>query len=1222
MTKQLHDIIKERILVLDGAMGTMIQRHKLTEDDFRGDRFVGFHKDIQGNNDILSITQPKIIKDIHKLYLEAGSDILETNTFSGTSIAQADYDMQDVIYELNFESAKLAKEAAEEYTAMTPDKPRFVAGAIGPTNRTLSISPDVNNPGYRAVTFDEMADAYLEQARGLWDGGADLFLIETVFDTLNAKAALYALDKLFEEKSDKRPVIVSGTITDASGRTLSGQTTEAFWISIKHMDLFAVGLNCALGAEEMRPYVETLAKVSDTYVSAYPNAGLPNELGEYDQSPEEMQAYIKDFAGNSFVNIVGGCCGSTPEHIKFMADAVKGIAPRQPKESSKLSMYSGLEPLIVRENFNFINIGERTNVTGSRKFARLIKEKNYEEALSVANHQVEGGAQILDVNMDEGLLDSEEEMVTFLNMMMAEPDIAKLPIMIDSSKFSVIEAGLKCVQGKCIVNSISMKEGVDTFIEQAKVVKRFGAAAVVMAFDEEGQADTTERKVEICKRAYDILVNKVGFDPADIIFDPNIFAIATGIEEHNNYGVYFIEATKQIKEACPGAKISGGVSNISFSYRGNNVIREAMHSAFLYHAIAAGMDMGIVNAGLIEVYENVPKDLLTLVEDVIFNRNPDATDALTTYAQTVTSGGKKLVKDLEWRKLPVNERLARSLVKGITEFIVEDTEEARQQFDKALHVIEGPLMDGMNIVGDLFGSGKMFLPQVVKSARVMKKSVAYLTPFIEEEKSDGASVKGKILMATVKGDVHDIGKNIVGVVLACNNYEIIDLGVMVPAKKILDEAIAHNVDIIGLSGLITPSLDEMVYVASEMERRGIKKPLLIGGATTSKTHTALRIEPAFSGVTVHVLDASKSVAVVSNLTTDNEDVKSNFILDVKNDLERVRVSRAKRDDSKKYISITDARQKPVKIDWPNYTPHIPKTLGNQTFAKQSLKELASYIDWTPFFSSWQLAGKYPAILSDEVVGEEATKLLKDAQAMLSQIVSENWLTANGITGLYPANSEGDDIIVYTDESRTTERGRIYNLRQQRKKASNLPQFCLSDFIAPVDSGVKDYIGGFAVTAGKNIEARVKAFEDNQDDYNAIMLKALADRLAEAFAEYMHHKVRTDLWGYSAEELSNEELIKENYKGIRPAPGYPACPNHTQKEFLFDLLEVEKQTGISLTESLAMYPAASVSGWYIAHPEAKYFGLGKITDDQVVDYAERKGIDVDVARKWLGSVMLS
>jgi len=1222
MTKQLHDIIKERILVLDGAMGTMIQRHKLTEDDFRGDRFVGFHKDIQGNNDILSITQPKIIKDIHKLYLEAGSDILETNTFSGTSIAQADYDMQDVIYELNFESAKLAKEAAEEYTAMTPDKPRFVAGAIGPTNRTLSISPDVNNPGYRAVTFDEMADAYLEQARGLWDGGADLFLIETVFDTLNAKAALYALDKLFEEKSDKRPVIVSGTITDASGRTLSGQTTEAFWISIKHMDLFAVGLNCALGAEEMRPYVETLAKVSDTYVSAYPNAGLPNELGEYDQSPEEMQAYIKDFAGNSFVNIVGGCCGSTPEHIKFMADAVKGIAPRQPKESSKLSMYSGLEPLIVRENFNFINIGERTNVTGSRKFARLIKEKNYEEALSVANHQVEGGAQILDVNMDEGLLDSEEEMVTFLNMMMAEPDIAKLPIMIDSSKFTVIEAGLKCVQGKCIVNSISMKEGVDTFIEQAKVVKRFGAAAVVMAFDEEGQADTTERKVEICKRAYDILVNKVGFDPADIIFDPNIFAIATGIEEHNNYGVYFIEATKQIKEACPGAKISGGVSNISFSYRGNNVIREAMHSAFLYHAIAAGMDMGIVNAGLIEVYENVPKDLLTLVEDVIFNRNPDATDALTTYAQTVTSGGKKLVKDLEWRKLPVNERLARSLVKGITEFIVEDTEEARQQFDKALHVIEGPLMDGMNIVGDLFGSGKMFLPQVVKSARVMKKSVAYLTPFIEEEKSDGASVKGKILMATVKGDVHDIGKNIVGVVLACNNYEIIDLGVMVPAKKILDEAIAHNVDIIGLSGLITPSLDEMVYVASEMERRGIKKPLLIGGATTSKTHTALRIEPAFSGVTVHVLDASKSVAVVSNLTTDNEDVKSNFILDVKNDLERVRVSRAKRDDSKKYISITDARQKPVKIDWPNYTPHIPKTLGNQTFAKQSLKELASYIDWTPFFSSWQLAGKYPAILSDEVVGEEATKLLKDAQAMLSQIVSENWLTANGITGLYPANSEGDDIIVYTDESRTTERGRIYNLRQQRKKASNLPQFCLSDFIAPVDSGVKDYIGGFAVTAGKNIEARVKAFEDNQDDYNAIMLKALADRLAEAFAEYMHHKVRTDLWGYSAEELSNEELIKENYKGIRPAPGYPACPNHTQKEFLFDLLEVEKQTGISLTESLAMYPAASVSGWYIAHPEAKYFGLGKITDDQVVDYAERKGIDVDVARKWLGSVMLS
>ena len=1220
MTEILERIIKERILVLDGAMGTMIQRHKLSEKDFRGERFAGFHKDIKGNNDLLSITQPEIIREIHKEYLKAGADIIETNTFSGTSIAQADYDLQEAVYDINYESAKVAKEATAEFTEKTPDKPRFVAGAIGPTNRTLSLSPDVNNPGYRAVTFDEMTAAYLEQVRALWDGGVDLFLIETVFDTLNCKSALFALDLLFEEKQAKRPIIVSGTITDASGRTLSGQTTEAFWISIKHMDLFAVGLNCALGAEEMRPYVETLAKVSDTYVSCYPNAGLPNELGEYDQTPEEMQQHIKDFAGNGFVNIVGGCCGSTPDHIQAMAEAVKDLTPRLPKESTKLSMYSGLEPLIVRENFNFINIGERTNVTGSRKFARLIKEKNYEEALSVANHQVEGGAQILDVNMDEGLLDSEEEMTTFLNLMMAEPDIAKLPIMIDSSKFSVIEAGLKCVHGKCIVNSISMKEGVDQFIEQAKIVRRYGAAAVVMAFDEQGQADTIERKVDICKRAYDILIDQVGFLPEDIIFDPNIFAIATGIEEHNEYGINFIEATRQIKALCPGAKISGGVSNISFSYRGNNVIREAMHSAFLFHAIEAGMDMGIVNAGLIEVYENIPKELLTLVEDVLFNRTENATDALTSYAETVTSGGKKIVKDVAWRKLPVNERLAHSLVKGITEYIDEDTEEARQQFDKALHVIEGPLMDGMNIVGDLFGSGKMFLPQVVKSARVMKKSVAFLTPFIEEEKAVGSTVKGKILMATVKGDVHDIGKNIVGVVLSCNNYDIIDLGVMVPAKKILDEAIAHNVDIIGLSGLITPSLDEMVYVASEMERRNIDIPLLIGGATTSKTHTALKIEPAFSGVTVHVLDASKSVAVVSNLTTDNEDVKSNFILDVKNDLERVRVSRIKRDDSKKYLSIADARQKKVDVDWAAYTAHQPTFIGAKALPSYSLAELAEYIDWTPFFSSWQLAGKYPAILTDEVVGVEATKLLADAQAMLAQLISENWLTANGIIGLYPANSDGDDIIVYTDETRTVERGRIYNLRQQRKKAATLPQYCLSDFVAPVGSGVADYVGGFAVTAGKNIEERVKHFEETQDDYNAIMLKALADRFAEAFAERMHERVRQEFWGYSPESLSAEALIKEEYKGIRPAPGYPACPNHTQKEFLFDLLDVEKHTGISLTESLAMYPAASVSGWYIAHPDAKYFGLGKISEDQVEDFAVRKGMDLDLAKKWLSPVM--
>ncbi len=1223
MTKTIEDIIKDRILVLDGAMGTMIQRHKLTEDDFRGERFKDFHKDIKGNNDLLSITQPEIIKDIHREYLRAGSDIIETNTFSGTVIAQEDYDMQDAVYDINFESAKLAKEAADEFTKENPDKPRFVAGAMGPTNRTLSISPDVNNPGYRAVTFDEMCQAYLDQARALWEGGADLFLIETVFDTLNAKAALFALDLLFEEKKGKKPIIVSGTITDASGRTLSGQTTEAFWISIKHMNLFAVGLNCALGAKEMRPYVQALSKVSDTYVCAYPNAGLPNELGEYDQTPDQMKEHIKDFAGNGFVNIVGGCCGSTPDHIRLMAEAVEELQPRQPKESSPLSMYSGLEPLIVRDNFNFINIGERTNVTGSRKFARLIKDKNYEEALSVANHQVEGGAQILDVNMDEGLLDSEEEMKTFLNLMMAEPDIAKLPIMIDSSKFSVIEAGLKCVQGKCIVNSISMKEGVEAFKKQANVVRRFGAAAVVMAFDEEGQADTIERKVEICKRAYNILVNEVGFPPSDIIFDPNIFAVATGIEEHNEYAINFIEATRQIKEQCPGAKISGGVSNISFSYRGNNVIREAMHSAFLYHAIKAGMDMGIVNAGMIEVYEDIPKDLLTLVEDVLFNRHPDATDALTAYGEKVKSGGKKQQRNLEWRELPVNERLAHSLVKGITEYIEDDTEEARQQFDKSLEVIEGPLMDGMNIVGDLFGSGKMFLPQVVKSARVMKKSVAYLTPFIEAEKSKGeGSTKGKILLATVKGDVHDIGKNIVGVVLACNNFEIIDLGVMVRANKILEEAQKHNVDIIGLSGLITPSLDEMVYVAEEMERLNMNIPLLIGGATTSKLHTALKIEPQYSGVTVHVLDASKSVTVASNLTTNKEDVKSNFILDVKNELGRIRESRLKRDDTKKYISIEEARQKTVDIDWSNYSPTTPSFIGNKVYDDFPLEELRPYIDWTPFFSSWQLAGKYPAILEDDVVGKEATKLFADAQEMLDQIIAEKWLTAKAVIGLYPANSVGDDILVFDNEGRKDETGKIHNLRQQRKKAANLPQFCLSDFIAPKDSNVNDYIGGFAVTAGIGIEEHVKRFEAAQDDYNAILLKALADRFAEAIAEKMHEIVRKELWGYASDEqLSTNDLIKENYKGIRPAPGYPACPNHTQKNFLFDLLDAEANTSIKLTESLAMYPAASVSGWYIAHPDARYFGLGKIMDDQVKDFADRKGMALDKAKRWLGSVRL-
>jgi len=1221
MSKSIVSILKNRILVLDGAMGTMIQKYKLSESDFRGETFKNHDTDMQGNNDILSLTRPDVIASIHREYLEAGSDIIETNTFSSTSIAQADYNCSDQAYAMNVASAEIAKAEAEKMTKETPDKPRFVAGALGPTNRTASLSPDVNDPGFRAVTFDELEQAYYEQAKGLFDGGVDILLVETVFDTLNCKAALFAIDRLFEEKGKTLPIMVSGTITDASGRTLSGQTAEAFWISVKHSNLLSVGFNCALGAEEMRPHIETLSKISNTFTSAYPNAGLPNELGEYDQGPEEMRSYIRDFVSSGFVNIIGGCCGTTPAHIKQMVEAVKDMPPRTPANPEPLPMYSGLEPLIVRKELNFINIGERTNVTGSRKFARLIKEKKYEEALSVAQHQVEGGAQILDVNMDEGLLDSEEEMKTFLNMMMSEPDIAKLPIMIDSSKFSVIEAGLKCVQGKCIVNSISMKEGEESFIEQAKIVRRYGASAVVMAFDEVGQADTIERKVEICKRAYDILVNQVGFPPEDIIFDPNIFAVATGIEEHNEYAINFIEATRQIKKECPGALISGGVSNISFSYRGNNPIREAMHAAFLYHAIDAGMDMGIVNAGMIEVYEEVEPKLLTLVEDVLFNKHPDATDALTSYGENLKGGGKVRVQDLKWREQPVEKRLAHSLVKGITEFIEEDTEEARKNLPAALHVIEGPLMDGMNIVGDLFGSGKMFLPQVVKSARVMKKSVAYLTPFIEEEKKGAASIKGKILMATVKGDVHDIGKNIVGVVLGCNNYEIIDLGVMVPAAKILEEAVKHNVDIIGLSGLITPSLDEMVYVASEMERKGINIPLLIGGATTSKTHTALKIEPAYSGVTVHVLDASKSVAVASQLLSKEQDVSSNFILDVKQDYEKVRTARIARDDSKKYLKLAEARAKKFPIEWSGFEATVPQFLGARTFVEYDLAELAKYIDWTPFFSSWQLAGKYPAILDDEVVGKEATSLFSDAKAMLDKIIAEKWLQASGIIGFFPANSEGDDIIIYEDETRTKERARIYNLRQQRKKSATLPQFCLSDFIAPVGSGKADYIGGFAVTTGLGIGDKIKEFEADSDDYQSIMLKALADRLAEAFAERMHERVRKEFWAYAKEEsLQNEALIKEAYRGIRPAPGYPACPDHTQKETLFSIMDVTNQTGIELTESLAMFPAAAVSGWYFANPEARYYGLGKIAKDQVEDYAKRKGIDIAVAERWLQPVL--
>ncbi len=1218
---KVEAILKDRIMVLDGAMGTMVQRYKLDEAAFRGEQFKDFHLDIQGNNDILSITQPKIIQEIHEEYLEAGADIIETNTFSATKIAQADYDMQDQAYAINFESAKIAKAAAIKYTEKNPDKPRFVAGAFGPTNRTASMSPDVNDPGYRAVTFDELKEAYLEQAKGLLDGGVDIFLVETIFDTLNAKAALYAIDELMSERGVEIPIMISGTITDASGRTLSGQTVEAFLISVSHIPLLSIGLNCALGASEMRPYIEVLSKNAPSFISAYPNAGLPNEFGEYDQMASEMRVHIEDFANSGFVNIVGGCCGTTPDHIRAMAEGVVGLKPRQKNKLKKQTRLSGLEPLIIRPETNFINVGERTNVTGSRKFARLIKEEKLAEALAVARQQVEAGAQVIDVNMDEGLLDSKAMMVKFLHLIMSEPDIAKLPIMIDSSKFDIIEAGLKCVQGKCIVNSISLKEGEEEFIRQATIVRRFGAAAVVMAFDEVGQADTKERKVEICERAFKILTEQVGFDPTDIIFDPNIFAVATGIEEHNEYAINFIEATREIKLKCPGAKVSGGVSNISFSFRGNNKVREAMHSAFLYHAIQAGMDMGIVNAGMVEVYEEIPKDLLTSVEDVLFNRRPDSTDRLTDLAESYKNvGGRSVQKDIAWRESTVEERISYSLRKGITEFVDVDIEEARQKYPNPIDVIEGPLMDGMNIVGDLFGAGKMFLPQVVKSARVMKQAVAILTPYIEASKQ-GATAKGKILMATVKGDVHDIGKNIVGVVLGCNNYEIIDMGVMVPAKKILDAAIEHNVDVIGLSGLITPSLDEMVYVASEMERLGMDIPLIIGGATTSKTHTAVKVEPEYSKATIHVLDASKSVGVVSKLLSKDEEQKTKFLNDITADYEKVRVQRSKRNVSKQYLPIAEARENKYNIDWDNYAFPKPTFIGNKSFKNIDLKDLEEFIDWTPFFSSWQLAGKYPAILTDEIVGEESTKLFNDAQKMLKQLIDEKWLSANGVIGFYPANAiEGDATEIYKDERREVVREQLYHLRQQRKKAASKPNMSLADFVAPKGMG-EDYIGAFAVSAGHGIEDHVKKFESENDDYSAIMLKALADRFAEAAAEYMHSKVRKEYWGYAKDEsLDNNALISEKYQGIRPAPGYPACPEHTEKGKLWELLDAEKETGIKLTESFAMYPAASVSGWYFAHPDTKYFGLGSISEDQVEDYANRKGWDKSKSEKWLAPVL--
>lgn len=1225
--------LEKRILVIDGAMGTMIQQYNLEEKDYRGKRFADYHKDVKGNNDLLSITMPHIIKAIHKEYLKAGADIIETNTFSSTTVGMADYDMQDLAYELNYESAKIAKESIQEFYKEFPQfasVPKYVAGAIGPTNRTLSLSPNVNDPGFRAITFDELVEAYTEQVRGLIDGGADLLLIETIFDTLNAKAALFAIQNYCEKIDRKMPVMVSGTITDASGRTLSGQTTEAFLNSVSHVDLLSVGLNCALGAKDMRPYLEELSVKAPFYVSAYPNAGLPNQFGEYDEDAHEMGHQIEDFLKAGFINIVGGCCGTTPSHIKRIAELAKDFKPRKKPKPDTLMHLSGLEPFTLTPESNFMNVGERTNVTGSKKFLRLIKDGNYDEALSIAREQVEGGAQVIDINMDEGMLDSEAAMVKFLNLIAAEPDISRVPIMIDSSKWSVIEAGLKCVQGKAIVNSISLKEGEEKFIEYAHKVKEYGAAVIVMAFDEVGQADTLQRRIDICKRAYDVMVNKVHFPPQDIIFDPNIFPVATGMDEHRLNALDFFNATKWIKENLPHAKVSGGVSNVSFSFRGNDHVREAIHSAFLYHAIKAGMDMGIVNPAQLVVYDDIDKNLLELIEDVLLNRREDATERLVDHAESLKGITKeKSEKDEEWRKGTVEERLSHALVKGIVEHIDADTEEARQKLGRPLHVIEGPLMSGMNVVGDLFGAGKMFLPQVVKSARVMKKAVAYLEPYLQAEKDanakagivgDGRTNAGKVLMATVKGDVHDIGKNIVGVVLACNNYEIIDLGVMVSCDKILAEAKAQNVDIIGLSGLITPSLDEMVHVAKEMERLEFKIPLMIGGATTSKVHTAVKIAQNYSGPVVHVNDASRSVPVAGSLIS--EELRADFMAGVLKDYDRVREQNKNAQSQNKFISIEEARANKFPIDWNTTVITNPHFIGNKTFTDYSLAEIAEYIDWTPFFISWEMKGAYPKILKDPTRGEEARKLFADAQAMLKKIIDEKWLKANGVIGIYPANAtNSDDVEVYAEDKKTV-KCVFHSIRQQTKKPAGQYNIALSDFVCPKTQDSRretnDYIGAFAVTTGIGIDEHVARFEKDHDDYSAIMLKALADRLAEAFAELMHKKVRKEIWGYAKEEdLKNEELIKEEYAGIRPAPGYPAQPDHTEKTTLFKLLEVEKNTGITLTDSLAMWPTAAVSGLYFAHPESHYFGIGKIKKDQVEEYAKRKGMTLEETERWLG-----
>lgn len=1223
MKDNLFSLLEQKILVLDGAMGTMIQKHGLDEQDFRGDRFASHPHPLKGNNDLLVLTRPDVIRSIHCDFLDAGADIVETCTFNANPISQSDYQLQQLTRELNVAAAQLARSAADEYTARTPGKPRFVAGSIGPTNKTLSMSPDVNNPGYRAVTFGEVVDNYTEQLEGLHEGGVDLLLVETVFDTLNCKAALYSIEEYFRKSGWRVPVMVSGTVVDQSGRTLSGQTTEAFWISIAHMpDLLSVGLNCALGSKQMRPFIEAMSNIAESYVSVYPNAGLPNEFGEYDDSPEYMASQVAGFAESGFVNIVGGCCGTTPTHIRAIAKAVEPLSPRKRPAKAHVLQLSGLEPLAVDQTTGFINVGERTNVTGSRKFARLIKEGNYDEALSIARHQVENGAQVIDVNLDEGMLDTEKVIVEFLNLIASEPEIARVPVMIDSSKWSVIENGLRCVQGKGIVNSISLKEGEETFKERARKIMQYGAATVVMAFDEKGQADSLQRRIEICRRAYDILTTEVGFPPEDIIFDPNVLTVATGIDEHDNYAVDFIESVRWIKQNLPYAKVSGGISNVSFSFRGNEPVREAMHTSFLYHAIQAGLDMGIVNAAQLGIYEEIEPELLLKVEDVLLNRRPDATEQLVAFAETIRDGGEKTeAKAAEWRNAPVEERLKHALVKGIVDYIDEDTEEAVQLYPNPLSVIEGPLMDGMNFIGDLFAEGKMFLPQVVKSARVMKRSVACLTPYIEAEKArcNDTSSKAKVLLATVKGDVHDIGKNIVSVVLACNNFDVVDIGVLMPCEQILDAVVREKADILGLSGLITPSLEEMAHVAREMERAGMTIPLIIGGATTSKVHTAVKLAPNYSGPVVHVLDASRSVPVVSSLF--NPALRDGYVATLRKEQEEMRRSHAERMAAKSYVSLDDARTNRLAIDWEHETISAPIQSGVTVIDQATSADLRPYIDWTPFFRSWELHGRYPQIFDDAKVGAEAKKLFDDANLLLDRFEAGKLPVFRGIAGLFPAGSVGDDLMVYTDESRSTIRAVLHTLRQQQEKPAGEPNLALADFVAPRESGVNDWVGCFVVTAGLGIETLLKEFAEAGDDYHRIMTQALGDRLAEAFAEMLHEKVRRELWGYAPDEkFSPVELIAEKYRGIRPAPGYPACPDHTEKAAIFDLLNAEAATGVTLTETFAMNPAASVSGLYFANPASKYFVLGRICRDQVEDYASRKGMGIAETEKWLAPLL--